>query len=300
MKTRLIYTLLCCIMVSFVLTGCAKKESSKATESDKLELPEGKQEVTPKPLEYTKLNLYFLDVGKADAILIQSKNDVILIDTGEEENGPQVVEKLEKLGITKINYMIITHFDKDHVGGAALIMDTFPIDKILVPDYVGFNKAYGKFTKALAKTNQHTTPVGENISFTVNDVKFELLGSKNTSIYEQNKDDNNSSLVTYITHGNNVFLMAGDIQKDRMDEMIQEGVLEATVLKVPHHGEAEDNSKEFLEKVNATYAVITDSKKNPASDSTLDWFGQRNTTVYETRYGEVDCQSDGENVIFTQ
>ncbi|MBR5746568.1 MAG: MBL fold metallo-hydrolase, partial [Clostridia bacterium] len=62
-----------------------------------------------------------LDIGKADCIVMRHKGQVLLIDTGEEENLPEIESHLSSRGISKIDYLILSHFDKDHVGGAAVM-----------------------------------------------------------------------------------------------------------------------------------------------------------------------------------
>lgn len=86
------------------------------------------------------LTVVILKVGKADAIILQTDDKVMLIDTGETDDGEEIVHFLKSRGITSIECMIITHYDKDHVGGACEALGAFNVKRILLPNYEGTNQ----------------------------------------------------------------------------------------------------------------------------------------------------------------
>ena len=87
------------------------------------------------PGEIKKLEIYAFSIGKADALLLRTEDAAIMIDTGENGDGEKLVSRLEELGIEKLDLLILTHFDKDHIGGADTVIERFPIDLIVLPAY---------------------------------------------------------------------------------------------------------------------------------------------------------------------
>ena len=88
-----------------------------------------------------------LKSGQADAILLKTANHNVIIDCGEQDDGDEVVKHLSENNISKIDYLFITHFDKDHVGGFPEVMDNVTASNIIVPDYVGNNEEYEEYLK---------------------------------------------------------------------------------------------------------------------------------------------------------
>lgn len=99
--------------------------------------------------ETEPLKVTLLKVGKADAIAIQTEKNTMVIDTGEEEDGEELVFYLKNQGITQVDILLITHFDQDHVGGAETLIESMDVERVLVPDYEGTSTEYQDFMIAL-------------------------------------------------------------------------------------------------------------------------------------------------------
>ena len=85
------------------------------------------------------LTLDFYKIGKADAIFLRGTDDdgtpfSVLIDTGEADDAPEITEKLRAAGVDTLDYLILTHFDKDHIGGLPTLLSEISADHILMPD----------------------------------------------------------------------------------------------------------------------------------------------------------------------
>ena len=102
---------------------------------------------TPAPVK--GMDIYTFSVGKADCSLLSFDGYNVLIDTGEEDDGDEILEALHRLEIEKLDLVILTHFDKDHIGGFPEISDGIPIDKVILPDYVRDSDLYSAMTAAL-------------------------------------------------------------------------------------------------------------------------------------------------------
>lgn len=99
--------------------------------------------------ETEPLKVTLLKVGKADAIAIQTEKNTMVINTGEEEDGEELVFYLKNQGITQVDTLLITHFDQDHVGGADTLIESMDVERVLVPDYEGTSTEYQDFMIAL-------------------------------------------------------------------------------------------------------------------------------------------------------
>lgn len=260
------------IVLIFLLTGC----SFSTTEDN--------------------LNIVIFKIGKADSILLTINEQAVLIDTGEDEDGEEIIEYMKKNKIDEIDYLIVTHFDKDHVGGADQILKEVQVSNVITPNYKSDSKQYKQFVKALEEENITPQKLTENLNFQLRDAEF-TVNPPEKDFYS---GDNDYSLVTSVIHGNNTFLFAGDAKEERLSELIDAGNLEHTFLKVPHHGRFNDKSEEFFNLVNPKYAVITSSDKNPEEDEVMEALEHLGTEVYVTRKGNIEISSDGETIHIKQ
>ena len=247
------------------------------------------------PKDAKELKVTFFDVGKADSIVLQSDTGTVVIDCGEKGDGKKITGLLEESGRTTIDYLIITHFDKDHVGGAAKVLNSFEVKNVLTPDYEGTVDEYDKFCKVLEEKNVPRTRLTDNMSFTLDDVKFTVYAPKKTS-YGEN-DENDFSLVTKAVHYNNTLLFTGDAMEQRLDEIMDIG--KCTLLKVPYHGRKLDNLGVFLSKVKPEYAVVCTSSSE-FSGKMQDLLKAMKINTYATCYnGDITAVSNGASIEFT-
>lgn len=100
-------------------------------------------------ITHPALTITALPVGKADALILKTDDWAAMIDTGEERDGSYIRETLEAAGIDHLNLLLVTHFDKDHVGSAAELLGTVGADQVLMPDYEGTRPEYAAFLSAL-------------------------------------------------------------------------------------------------------------------------------------------------------
>ncbi len=254
------------------------------------------------------LTITALPVGKADALILKTDDWAAMIDTGEERDGSYIRETLEAAGIDHLNLLLITHFDKDHVGSAAELLETVGADQVLMPDYEGTRPEYAVFLSAL---EAHPETKVQRITGTET---LEIpAGSVNTSltIYAaedpaeiQDTDgeyDNDMSLVAKVICGEKKFLFTGDIEKTRIAQMLDSGEdWTADWIKMPHHGRYQKKVEKLLEAVNPFYAVICDGDDQEAEEETLDALKKRQIKEWETADGTVVTVTDGKNIKVRQ
>lgn len=231
-----------------------------------------------------------LKAGQADAIIAKTQNNCIIIDCGETDDGDEVVEYLANNSINNVDCLIITHFDKDHVGGFPEVANNVSVSNIYVPDYKGNNDEYEMYLKTVQENNLNITTLTEDTNFTFDDVYLDVSVPKRKSYTE---GDNDFSLVVSAMHGQNSFLFAADAESERLSEVLLEFGTQYDFLKVPHHGKHNSNSKRFINTIKPDYAVITDSDKNPANKKITSYLQSNGTKIYSTRNGTVNVFSDG-------
>lgn len=238
---------------------------------------------------------HFIEAGKADAIVLSSDSGTVVMDCGEKGDGKKVVAYLEEKGITTVDYLIITHYDKDHVGGASKVIKSFDVKSVLAPDYDEESEEMTKYRKALDEKGIAPTLVTEDLSFALGDVEYTVYAPERTDYGEDN--DNDFSLVTKAVHHDNVFLFTGDAMEQRLDEIMDIG--QCTLLKLPYHGRKLDNLGDFLEAVKPACAVVCTSS-NEFSGKTQTLLDKSGIPVYATCYnGDITAVSNGKTIEMT-
>ena len=208
--------------------------------------------------------VYFYDVGQGDSILISKDNNYTLIDTGgktsitntefnkSEYNMSEkiTIPVLKSLGISKINNLILTHGDEDHMKESINLVKSFSVDKVI------FNtgEINNLESSLIDELNIRNIPYYQNVD-KVNDLIF---------LYTKEYDnENDNSNVIYLNIDNYKFLFMGDASYIREKDIIDKyNLINIDVLKVGHHGSKTSSSKEFISYINPKYSVISVGKNN--------------------------------------
>lgn len=208
------------------------------------------------PLYNGNLEVVMFDVGEADSMLIStpSKKVNILIDTGRGIDINNIIIYLKSIGISKLNYLIITHGDEDHIGGALYLIDNFKVDNVIL------NK--GDYTELEVELITHLK--NKNIKYTNNINKIPLLGSYmyllNTKKFS---NENDNSIVTYFEYQKYKFLFMGDSSSKTEEYLINNyNLTNISFLKVGHHGSNTSSSPLFINKINPKVSLISVGRNN--------------------------------------
>ena len=137
-------------------------------------------------LENDDLNILFLYVGQADSTLIKLKDKVMIIDAGNNEDGMNISNFLKSEGISKIDYLVGTHADEDHIGGLDDIVNELEIGKIFMPKIGEDAKNYQNVVKAAKKKNLEIENPKISDKFTINDANCEIMSVQNEGDYSEN------------------------------------------------------------------------------------------------------------------
>ena len=240
------------------------------------------------------LSVYFIDVGQADSILVRTGDDNMLIDAGNNEDGPLIVSYLKELGVEKIDYLVGTHPHEDHIGGMDDVIKSFNVETYLMPDVLSTTKTFEDVLDALYSKNLSYEVPEEKKIYNLGDASIEVI-----YVGEEGGDLNDASIVLRLTYGGNSFLFTGDATS-KVEKQILNKDIKSDVLKVAHHGSNYSTTSEFLDKVNPEYAVISVGKNNSydhPSLTTLEKLNKRGIKTYRTdEDGTIIFTSDGSNI----
>ncbi|MBQ6222772.1 MAG: MBL fold metallo-hydrolase [Solobacterium sp.] len=237
-----------------------------------------------------------LKAGKADAIVLLHQGKTMVIDTGEEDDGEDMVSFLQNKKVASIDTLIITHFDKDHVGGADTLIRNMDVNTIYLPDYVSEHPEYVSFMTALQEKGYTPVYLERTESFSFGNAEVTIEPPLSYEPYNNGEPDNNFSLITTVVHGDNRLVFAGDIEKERIAEWVDTDPGPCTFLKLPHHGVYNKNLSLLLEELQPAYVAITSSDKNPAEENTLALLQTYTKNILETKDGHITVISDGKTI----
>ena len=244
-----------------------------------------------------ELTVTFFNAGKADACLLQTSNSTVLIDTGRNKFGKELAAYFKENGIEEIDVLFITHFDKDHVGGADTVLENVRVHTVYEPAYTSDSKQYTQYREALDTAGMQAETLEKNIAFELDGVQY-IVDVANERFYGED-EENDFSLVIAAAYGDTSFLFAGDAENPRLGELLSEDIGKYDVLKVPHHGRAEKLSASFFQAVRPPVAVITSDEDEPEETAVVNMLRQYGQ-VYLTRLGNVICTTDGETISVSQ
>lgn len=266
------------------------------TQAPETELPETTPViVTPTIPDNSTFNIHFIDVGQADAALVECDGHYMLIDGGNKGDSNVIYSVLKSEKVQKLDIVVATHAHEDHVGGIPGAYNYTTADLTLCPVTTYDTEAFKDFKKyADSKGGGITVPsVGDK--YTLGSASIEILGVNSTS------DANSCSIVLMITYGETKFLFTGDAEREAEQVILDSGAaLAADVLKIGHHGSENSTTYPFLREIMPKYAVISvgeDNSYGHPTDNTLSRLRDADVKVFRTdMQGDIYCTSDGKTV----
>ena len=242
------------------------------------------------------LRVNYIDVGQGDSIFIQLPNkETMLIDAGEAYEVDNVINYLNNLGITKIDYAVGTHPHTDHIGGLEEVINTFDIGSIYMPRASSTSKTYEDLLTTISnKGLKIKTAKSRVVVLDDDNLKLEFIAPNSDSYSELN----NYSAVLKLTYLDNTFLFMGDAETLSENEVTCN--VDADVIKVGHHGSDSSSGIEFVRKVSPEYAIIMVGEGNSYNhpyQSIIDRYESVGAKVLRTDLdGNIVCDSDGVDV----
>lgn len=290
-KRRFYFTLLVLTAVLW-LSACsaAAPPPSDAAPSGTLSESAGEENAT----------VHFLDVGEGNATLIESDGKYMLVDGGDNKHSSYVVSYLKKHGVKTLDYIVVSHYDADHVSGIVGALHAFDVNTVLGPDYEADSSIYQSFLAVMEEKKPEFIHPSPGDAYELGSLTFTVVGPMEYG----HKDENSDSVAIRVDCGDTSFLLCGDAQADSEKEMVDSGAdLKADVYLVNHHGSETSTTEEFLEKVDPDYAVISSSTKGNRFEhprkAVLDRLEQQEVSLYRTdKQGTITADSDGSSITF--
>lgn len=229
--------------------------------------------------------IHFIDVGQGDSVLIEQDGSFGLIDAGVPESGKTIVQYLQQAGVGKLEFVLMTHPHADHIGGMKAVLDAFPVDKMILPDFSKAPMATSKvFTELLETIDRLKIPADTAKEGAEYPIGTGTLRVVSTGVETDNLND--ISVVTMFTTPQLRFLASGDAERAVEKSILESGAdIRADLFKAGHHGSSTSNTKSFMEAVRPRVVVISCGKDNSyghPNQAALDSFNKVHAQVYRT------------------
>ncbi len=276
---------------AFLLCACGEKQTVR--QADALTVPEGndRQEAAAEETGGSGIRLYCLNVGKADAMILEAEGKYFVIDCAREENVPFLAAALRHCGISRLDGVFITHVHKDHAGGAvALSLSGIPVDKWYAPAiFRETKKEEHPAYLAAAIRGQEVTWLNSGDVITLgNGASIAVIGP----VTENRNSDNNNSLVMRLETKDGSILFCGDMKEEEENTLLEKRLIgHSDVLKTGHHGDSGASSAAFLARVTPKAAVIStntaEEPDTPASGTVKRLNGVRSKICVTQDYSDA-------------
>ena len=241
------------------------------------------------------VTIKFIDVGQGEAILIALPEKTVLIDAGPTGSAPKIAQVLQELGRDKIDYLVATHPDEDHIGGMADVISSTQIGTIYAPNKTNNTATYRKFLTAIQNNNlQITLAEAGTIIDQTDSYKLEILWPKKDANFPETND---YSIIIKLTVGNKTFLFTGDAPTNAI---LNSNPGHIDVLKLSHHGSRTGTTEVLIHKLSPTYAVLSyavDNSYGHPMQSVLNALHKHSVEVWGTgANGTITITCDGTNI----
>lgn len=286
-KRRFVNLLVGIFLLIMPLAGCRQENVNVASDIEEKAQTQG------------GLTVHYLDVGQGNAVLAESEGHYMLIDGGARQSSSFVVSYLEKQNVEKLDYVLISHFDEDHLSGAVGALHKFPTDTLLVPDYEADSNIFQSYQQVVAEKGYETIHPEQGQEFSLGSADFRII----SPVSYGHEDENQDSIGIILENGAQKFFIGGDIGLESEKEILASGTdIQADVMLMNHHGS--HVSEEFFKKVSPSYSVISCGKDNkyghPRQD-TVELIEKYKVPLFRTDIqGTILMYSDGKELTFGQ
>jgi competence protein ComEC len=253
------------------------------------------------------LEVHFINVGQSvSTLVVTPAGETLLIDTGHfRDDGEHVLAYLQRNDVERIDHLVVSHNDADHIGGNAAIIEYYEteadgIGEVNDPGIGASTQTYSAYLDAVEEYDIDLVETREGDPLPVDGIETQVMGPPEP--YLENEARNENSIVLKLTYGRTSFLFTGDAEDNQEAYLVEEygSQLRATVLKAGHHGSSSSTSGALLDTAQPKAVVISsayDSQYGHPNEETLGRLAERSIPTYWTAtHGHVVLVSNGEGV----
>lgn len=246
------------------------------------------------------LRVIFLDVGQgASQLIISPSGKTMLIDGGDNDQKENMVKYLQQYGVQKLDIVVATHPDADHIGGLSAVIDYAEVDKIYMPKVQTNTKTFETLLKSIQNKGLKITTAKAGITLDLDPkLDIQMVGPARNGL-----DNNNMSAVIRLQYGQTSFLLTGDASRESEEAMLDSNsYLASDVLLVGHHGSKSSTTPGFLAAVTPKYGIIQvgDNAYGHPTATVLNRLQASGVEVYRNdTQGTIEIKSDGLNYEIT-
>jgi competence protein ComEC len=239
----------------------------------------------------TGLRIVMLDVGQGDGILLQTRAGAVLVDEGPPE--ADVASQLERLGVRRLAMLVVTHPHRDHVGGAAAVVDSIPLGFVLDPLEPTDSPDEAALEREARAHGVRIVPARVGEAFTLGTLRIQVLWPDGPGA--AGEDPHEHGVVLLASYGQFDALLTGDSESPVTLPLRPP---EVELLKVAHHGSSDDGLRDLLDLVHPRIALISVGEENdyghPAPSTIAALSSVAGLAVYRTDLdGRITVESDG-------
>lgn len=233
-----------------------------------------------------KLKVHFIDVGHGDAILVQAPNGkTMLVDGGAKAYGDEVVAFLKSQGVKRLDYIVATHPDADHIGGLIEVLSVFKVKQFIDSGKVHTTETYKELLRLIMKKNiDYLNPKTLDVYKLNPKTIVQVL-----HVNEKAEENNDASIVLKLTYNKVSFLLMADAGIEIEKQIRKKYDVQATVLKVGHHGSDTSSAAPFISNVNPEVAILSyegGNRYGHPNPEVVKRLKNTGTKIYETAF---DC-----------
>ena len=238
------------------------------------------------------MKVHYIDVGQGSAVLVQSGVHFMLIDGGDSDASSKVVSYLKRQKVKKLDYVVVSHYDSDHLNGVVGALNVFKVKRVIAPAYTADSRVYESYCNIIAQKKIATTRPKAGKKYKLGKARFTIL-APNSSGYV---DENNYSI-----NGKNRFVITGDAETESEYEMVENGQnLSCDVYMAGHHGSANSSSEKLLQAMKPKYTVIScgaDNNYGHPAQSAMSRLKAIGTKIFRTdAQGTIVATSNGSRI----
>ena len=247
-----------------------------------------------------------IDIGQGACVVVISPDGRTLVaDAGRSQARvrERVIPYLRDHGVERIDYLVTTNPDQDHIGGMPALLQAFEVGAWVDPVVSTTNQTYAESLEMVDSLGIEPIRARRGGMLDLGpSVTAEILWPVDPLMMDGSQESrNDNSIVIRITHGGVAFLITGDIEDDGEEALVEaddDDLLRADVMVVPHHGSNTSSTADFLDAISPTVAIIPvglDNQYDHPRDEVIQRLRFRSIRIYRTDLdGTVEVRSDGE------